>query len=127
MTIPAGVWPRAAPPRRPGRVALARRGAASDNGAWIVSGTGGRNGGSRRCPGGLARRAGGVQERLDEWYQREHLSERLAVPGFRTGRRYRGSGDGPGFLALYETDDVGVLASPAYSSASPTRRRAPRR
>jgi hypothetical protein len=64
----------------------------------------------------------GFEGELDAWYQREHLPERLAVPGFRSARRYRGTGGGPGFLALYETDDVGILASPAYLArlADPT-------
>jgi hypothetical protein len=56
----------------------------------------------------------GFEGELDAWYQREHLFERLAVPGFRTARRYRGLEGAPGFLALYETVSIDVLASPAY-------------
>jgi hypothetical protein len=64
----------------------------------------------------------GFEDELDAWYQREHLFERLAVPGFRSARRYRGLDGAPGFLALYETDTIGVLASPSYRErlASPT-------
>ena len=51
---------------------------------------------------------------LDAWYQGEHLHERLGVPGFRTARRYRALSGEPRFLALYDVDTVGVLASPAY-------------
>jgi hypothetical protein len=66
--------------------------------------------------------AAGFDAELDAWYQEQHLPERLRVPGFRTGRRYRGTGSGPGYLALYETASVEVLASPAYQArlAEPT-------
>ena len=66
--------------------------------------------------------AAGFDAELDAWYQRQHLPERLAVPGFRTGRRYRGTAGGPGYLALYETATVEVLGSPAYQArlAAPT-------
>jgi hypothetical protein len=49
-----------------------------------------------------------------EWHNREHMPERLAVPGFRRGRRYRALEGGPEYFNLYETADVGVLSSPAY-------------
>ena len=46
---------------------------------------------------------------------REHLQERVGVPGFRFGRRYElaSSGDRQ-FFAFYEVDSPDVLASPAY-------------
>jgi len=49
-----------------------------------------------------------------EWHNREHMPERLAVPGFRRGRRYRALEGGPEYFNLYETADVSVLSSPAY-------------
>lgn len=49
-----------------------------------------------------------------EWHNREHMPERLAVPGFRRGRRYRALEGGPDYFNLYETADFGVLSSPAY-------------
>lgn len=55
---------------------------------------------------------------FDAWYTREHLPERLSIPGFRRGTRWtavseamRGS---PRYFAVYEVDDIGTLASPAY-------------
>lgn len=48
-----------------------------------------------------------------EWHDKEHIPERLALPGFRRGRRYRGGGQ-PAWLTLYEADDLDVLTSPAY-------------
>lgn len=49
------------------------------------------------------------------WYNRQHLSERTNVPGFRNGRRYRCVQGGPAYLAWYELDSAGVLESPAYA------------
>lgn len=49
-----------------------------------------------------------------EWHNREHMPERLALPGFRRGRRYRALEGGPEYFNLYETADVGVLSSAAY-------------
>lgn len=51
---------------------------------------------------------------FNEWYDREHLGERLAMPGFRRVRRYRAITGGPRYLAIYDTTDVSDLASPAY-------------
>ncbi|AJK48262.1 hypothetical protein [Burkholderia plantarii] len=48
-----------------------------------------------------------------QWHDNEHIPERLALPGFRRGRRYRGGGE-PAWLTVYEADDLGVLTSPAY-------------
>ncbi|OLB98018.1 MAG: hypothetical protein AUH30_09025 [Candidatus Rokubacteria bacterium 13_1_40CM_68_15] len=62
------------------------------------------------------------KEEVEAWYPRQHLPERLSVPGFLRGRRYAVAGDGPAFFTLYETRDGGVLSSPAYieSLNSPT-------
>jgi hypothetical protein len=64
----------------------------------------------------------GVEAEFEAWYQGEHLAERLALPGFLTARRYRGIGDGPGYLACYETETLAALDSPAYRArlADPT-------
>ena len=55
----------------------------------------------------------GLQE-VDGWYPRQHLPERLSVPGFRRGRRYGAQEAGSAFFTLYETEDAGVLSSAAY-------------
>ena len=54
------------------------------------------------------------QEDVEAWYRRQHLPERLSVPGFLRGRRYSAVADGPGFFTLYETRDASVLGSAAY-------------
>jgi hypothetical protein len=53
---------------------------------------------------------------LNDWYDREHLDERVSVPGFHRARRYAAMSavDRPKFLATYECDRVGNLATPAY-------------
>jgi hypothetical protein len=52
---------------------------------------------------------------FERWYVREHLQERVSVPGFRFGRRYEAvAGSDRRFFAFYEADDPGVLSSPAY-------------
>jgi hypothetical protein len=49
-----------------------------------------------------------------EWHDREHVPERLSVPGFLRLRRYLRLGVGPRFFYFYETDGLAVLQSPAY-------------
>ena len=58
------------------------------------------------------------EEEFNEWYDTDHLPERLAVPGFLTARRFVCLDGWPRFLALYDLTDVAVLASPAYLSVS---------
>jgi hypothetical protein len=49
-----------------------------------------------------------------EWHSREHLPERLAVPGFRRGRRFAATASSSRFFILYEVSGADVLCSPAY-------------
>src|SRR5262245_21238730 len=49
-----------------------------------------------------------------EWHDREHIPERLSVPGFLRLRRYVALGSGPKFFYFYETESLAVLQSPAY-------------
>jgi hypothetical protein len=51
---------------------------------------------------------------FEAWFKDEHLSERLAVPGFRLGRRYEAIAGAPRYFVFYLTDTPGVLTSPAY-------------
>ena len=54
------------------------------------------------------------REEFYRWHDREHIPERLAIPGFRRGRRFGRRGHSPEWLTLYEADDLAVLTSPAY-------------
>ena len=56
----------------------------------------------------------GHEDAYEAWYQGEHLAERLAVPGFRRGRRMQSLVGGPGYFTYYETDSPGVLFSRGY-------------
>src|SRR3954468_6100065 len=57
-----------------------------------------------------------MEEEFNAWYEDEHLPERLAIPGFRSARRWIAEGrPGEGkYLATYELDSPDVLRSAAY-------------
>ena len=57
-----------------------------------------------------------MAEEFNAWYDTEHLAERLAIPGFRSARRWvmdcpPGQGK---YLATYELDALSVLSSREY-------------
>ena len=55
------------------------------------------------------------QAEYDLWHTREHVPERLSVPGMLGARRYlRAEGPLPLYLTLYALENTGVLASPPY-------------
>jgi hypothetical protein len=54
---------------------------------------------------------------LRQWHNCEHMSERVNIPGFRVGRRYRGFDRAATFLMYYETDTPEILASGPYQQA----------
>ncbi|UYN95395.1 MAG: hypothetical protein KIT25_00145 [Enhydrobacter sp.] len=51
---------------------------------------------------------------LNEWYNREHIDERIGMPGFHRARRYVAVRGSPRYLATYECNKVGDLADPRY-------------
>jgi len=51
---------------------------------------------------------------FNEWYPRQHLPERLSVPGFLRGRRYEATGGAPPYFTLYEVAGPEVLSSGPY-------------
>ena len=54
---------------------------------------------------------------FNRWYDREHLEERVAIPGFLEARRYVAHEGNPKYLSLYSTEAFEVLDSPAYRAA----------
>src|SRR3977135_2070993 len=54
---------------------------------------------------------------FNRWYDREHLEERVAIPGFLEARRYVAHQGNPKYLSLYSTETFEVLDSPAYRAA----------
>ncbi len=51
---------------------------------------------------------------FNRWYNEEHLPERLACPGFLSGRRFVSVEGTPKYLALYDLESPEVLHSDAY-------------
>jgi hypothetical protein len=62
----------------------------------------------------------GMKNNADEefvrWHVREHIPERVGLPGFLRGRRYAAIDGKPAYFNFYETADVSVLASDAYQA-----------
>ena len=54
---------------------------------------------------------------FNRWYDREHLTERVAIDGFLEARRYVAHQGSPKYLSLYSTATFEVLDSPAYRTA----------
>lgn len=49
-----------------------------------------------------------------EWHNREHMPERVGIPGFRRGRRYIATSGTPEYFNLYEADSPEVLGGVDY-------------
>jgi hypothetical protein len=58
--------------------------------------------------------APGREAVFEEWFQHEHLVERLGVPGFLLGRRYEAVSGHPRYFNFYLTQSADVLKSAAY-------------
>lgn len=56
------------------------------------------------------------EEEFNAWYDTEHLAARLAVPGFLNAERWQVVGEGPKYLATYDTAAYDVLQSAAYKA-----------
>jgi hypothetical protein len=56
----------------------------------------------------------GREAEYEAWYQREHLIERLAVPGFLFGRRLEAISGAPKYFTIYVTETTEVLTSAPY-------------
>lgn len=49
-----------------------------------------------------------------DWHNREHIPERVAIPGFHRGRRYVAEVGAPEYFTLYEARNTDVLVGEAY-------------
>lgn len=49
-----------------------------------------------------------------EWHNREHMPERVGIPGFLAGRRWQALEGAPEYFTLYETASPAVLDGPDY-------------
>ncbi len=58
-----------------------------------------------------------AEDDFNEWYNREHMRDRvIGLPGFRRGRRFVSSGGNPRYAALYEAERAESFTSEAYLS-----------
>lgn len=55
-----------------------------------------------------------ARDAVYEWHNREHIPERVGIPGFRRGRRFAALAGSPEFLILYEAKDIAAAEGPAY-------------
>lgn len=53
----------------------------------------------------------------NRWYDREHVLERVSIPGFTSGTRYVAIDAAKRYLGLYHTESLAVFGSPAYRQA----------
>ena len=54
------------------------------------------------------------EQDFNRWYDKEHLAERVAIPGFLEARRYIAEDAPQRYLGIYTTETFEVLNSPAY-------------
>ncbi|SME90438.1 hypothetical protein SAMN06265365_101316 [Tistlia consotensis] len=54
------------------------------------------------------------RENFIEWHDRQHIPERVAIPGFHRGRRLVAERGSPEYFTLYEARDEAVLVGPDY-------------
>ncbi len=55
-----------------------------------------------------------VRDDFHQWHNREHMPERVGIPGFRRGRRYVAVAGTPEYFNLYEADSPEVLGGQDY-------------
>lgn len=55
-----------------------------------------------------------IEDSFNDWYVREHIPERVSVPGMLRGRRYRADVGTPRYMALYEASTLDVLTTGHY-------------
>jgi hypothetical protein len=55
-----------------------------------------------------------AEDEFVAWHVREHIPERVGLPGFLKGRRYIAVDGEPKYFNFYETERVEDLSSPAY-------------
>lgn len=56
----------------------------------------------------------GARDEVYAWHNREHIPERVGIPGFLRGRRFIAEEGSPEFFILYETRDIAAASGHAY-------------
>ncbi len=57
-----------------------------------------------------------AKDEFYQWHNREHMPERVGIPGFRRGRRYIAISGTPEYFNLYEAESAEVLRGQEYLS-----------
>jgi len=57
-------------------------------------------------------------DELNEWYDTEHIPQRLALPGFVRAERWMSNDDQPVSIVLYEIESLDVLTGEHYRSVT---------
>jgi hypothetical protein len=63
--------------------------------------------------------SGANEEEFNEWYDTEHVPERLRIPGFINAVRWLGIDNPKLSLAIYDLESLDVLKKPEYRAVSP--------
>jgi hypothetical protein len=63
--------------------------------------------------------SGAAQDEFDDWYDTEHIPERLRIKGFINGVRWIGAANPKISLAIYDLESLAVLQKPEYLAVSP--------
>jgi hypothetical protein len=58
-----------------------------------------------------------LEDDLNAWYEKEHIAERLGIPGFLSARRYVSEQAERRYIALYELSSPAVMQSEPYLAA----------
>jgi hypothetical protein len=57
------------------------------------------------------------EDDFNRWYDREHVNERVAIPGFVSGARYQTTRGSRRYLGLYRTTSLAVFETARYQQA----------
>jgi len=58
------------------------------------------------------------EEEFNDWYDTEHIPERVSIDGFLTAARYVCTAGWPRYMAMYDLANLEVLRSGAYSAVA---------
>ncbi|MPZ44995.1 MAG: hypothetical protein GEV05_16655 [Betaproteobacteria bacterium] len=63
--------------------------------------------------------SGAAADEFDDWYDTEHIPERMRIPGFLNAVRWIGVSNPRISLAIYDLESLDVLKKPEYRAVSP--------
>jgi hypothetical protein len=59
-----------------------------------------------------------LEEEFNDWYDTEHIPQRVPIDGFLTLQRFVCTEGAPRYLAIYDLRSLGVLQEPGYAAIS---------